>query len=130
MDYYAKRAIWDVTNLDNMNTAQFPWKAVCVKIGRNKITSDRVDELKFWVHHKIARETFHQLRLLNTIKFNLVDWEMVDIALRRVPRMFQIWACKQVTNLAPANGNKPWDRSNETCPSCQQAKETTSHILL
>ena len=44
--------------------------------------------------------------------------------------MFQIWACKQVTNLAPANGNKPWDRSNETCPSCQQAKETTSHILL
>jgi hypothetical protein len=47
MDYYAKRAIWDVTNLDNMNTAQFPWKAVCVKIGRNKITSNRVDELKF-----------------------------------------------------------------------------------
>jgi hypothetical protein len=64
MDYYAKRAIWDATNPDNMNTAQFPREAVCVKIGRNKITSDRVDELKFWVHRKIARETFHQLRLL------------------------------------------------------------------
>jgi hypothetical protein len=35
----------------------------------------------------------------------------------------------QVFNLALANGNKPWDKLNEKCPSCQQEKETTAHTL-
>jgi hypothetical protein len=44
--------------------------------------------------------------------------------------MFQMWACKQVMNLAPANGNMPWDKSvDPRCPSCLQEKETCAHIL-
>jgi hypothetical protein len=43
--------------------------------------------------------------------------------------MFQIWACKQVMDLAPANGNKPWDKTNLKFPSCDREKETTSHML-
>ena len=56
---------------------------------------------------------------------------MVHGALHRVPRMFQIWACKQVMNIAPTNGNWPWEQDLcPLCPSCGQARDTCSHILL
>jgi hypothetical protein len=55
---------------------------------------------------------------------------MVHTALCQVPRMFQIWACKQVRDIAPANGNRPWEQSLcLLCPSCTQVHETCSHIL-
>jgi hypothetical protein len=44
--------------------------------------------------------------------------------------MFQIWACKQTMDIAPANGNRPWERSLcPLCPSCAQAPKTCLHIL-
>jgi hypothetical protein len=55
---------------------------------------------------------------------------MVHTALRRVPRMFQIWACKQVMDIAPANGNQPWERTLcPLCPSCAEVHKTCSHVL-
>jgi hypothetical protein len=64
-------------------------------------------------------------------QFDLVDWEMVHGALHRVPRMFQTWVCKQVMNIAPTNGNLPWEQDlSPLCPNCGQAWETCSHILL
>jgi hypothetical protein len=48
---------------------------------------------------------------------------MVHGALHWVPRMFQIWACKQVMGNSPTNGNRPWE--TELCPLCP-----SSHILL
>ena len=56
---------------------------------------------------------------------------MVHEALNRVPRMFQIWACKQVMNIAPTKGNRPWEPDLcPLCPSCGQVRETCAHILL
>jgi hypothetical protein len=44
--------------------------------------------------------------------------------------MFPIWACKQVMNIAPANGNCPWEKDLcPLCPSCAQVNETCLHIL-
>jgi hypothetical protein len=44
--------------------------------------------------------------------------------------MFQIWARKQVMDIAPANGNRPWERTLcPLCPSCAQVHETCSHVL-
>jgi hypothetical protein len=63
-------------------------------------------------------------------EFKLVDWEMVYLALHKVPRMFQIWALKQVMNVAPANSNRPWETNLcPLCPSCMQVRETCEHIL-
>jgi hypothetical protein len=60
-----------------------------------------------------------------------VDWEMMHGALHQVPRMFQIWACKQVMNIAPTNGSQPWEPDLcPLCPSCGQVQETCAHILL
>jgi hypothetical protein len=44
--------------------------------------------------------------------------------------MFQIWACKQVIGIAPANANISWDKTiNPLCPSCAQVPKTCLHIL-
>ncbi len=55
---------------------------------------------------------------------------MVYIAFHKVPRMFQIWAMKHVMNIAPVNGNRPWERTLcPLCLSCMQIRETCEHIL-
>jgi hypothetical protein len=55
---------------------------------------------------------------------------MVHTTLWDVSRMFQIWACKQVIDITPANGNQPWEQYLcPLCPSCAQVNKTCSHIL-
>ncbi len=48
---------------------------------------------------------YHSLGILDSNQFDLVDWEMVHDLLCRVPKLFQLWACKQVTNIAATNAN-------------------------
>jgi len=129
MDYYAKKALLELDTGEDGETQQFPLEPICVTVGRKKITSDRVGELKYWVHKRIAKDFYHERSILFDTEFEAIDWEMVSQALQEVPRMFQVWACKQVMNLAPANGNKPWDKSNMRCPSCDCERETTAHTL-
>jgi hypothetical protein len=60
----------------------------------------------------------------------MVDWDVVHTALCQVSSMFQIWACKQVMDIAPANGNCPWECTLcLLCPSCAQVPKTRAHIL-
>ena len=52
------------------------------------------------------------------------------MALNRVPHMFQIWACMQVMDIAPANGNRPWEKDVcLLCSSCGHVCETCLRIL-
>ncbi len=54
------------------------------------------------------------------------------MALDGVPRMFQVWACKQVMGIANTNATvNKWDKEvKAVCPSCRQAAETTEHVLM
>lgn len=47
-----------------------------------------------------------------------------------VPRMFQLWACKQVWDIAGTNyPRSKWDGTvKKWCPSCRRAKETCAHV--
>jgi len=121
MDYHAKQAIMESDLNPDGPTRRFPLEPICVFIGRNKLTSDKGDALQFWVQKQLARSRFHTADILYGQQFDSVDWEMVHEALNRVPRMFQIWACKQVMNIAPTNGNRPWEPDLcLLCPSCNQ----------
>jgi hypothetical protein len=130
MDYLAKKAIWDANPGDDEGNISFPLEPVCVFLGKKKLTSEKDIALRFWAHRSLAKINFQDRKILSNQEFDTVDWEMIYAGLRRVPRMFQIWACKQVMNLAPTNGNMPWDKSvDPCCPSCLQEKETCAHIL-
>ncbi len=130
MDYLAKMAIYETLAPQEIPTRWFPLEPICVFLGKNKLTSNKGERLGFWVHKQLARSRFRKADILFAHQFDKVDWESVHTALCRVPRMFQIWACKQVMDIAPANGNRPWERLLcPLCPSCAQVLETCSHIL-
>ena len=51
--------------------------------------------------------------------------------LRELPRMFQIWACKQVMGVAGKNLYQSKYRLNHDpkCPSCTRCVESCAHVL-
>ena len=66
------------------------------------------------------------------MQFDEVAWRYVYAALDSVPRLFQLWACKQVLGLANTNATVfRWDKGvDPRCLSCGQAAETTEHIVM
>ena len=64
-------------------------------------------------------------------QFQEVAWRQVHDALCEVPRMFQVFACKQVTNIAGVcvNQAKYMRDQDKMCPSCGQEEETCQHVL-
>jgi hypothetical protein len=90
MDYLAKTAILQAPEDQSEQTKCFPLEPICVFLGKNKVTSDKGERVCFWVQKQLAWTRFHEAKILFTHSFDLVDWEMVYAALRRVPRMFQI----------------------------------------
>ena len=95
------------------------------------MTSDTSKLLKFWVHKKLAEQTFYKLDLMSSDHFQEVAWRQVYDALHEVPRMFQTWACKEVTNIEGVNSNQAVYKANHDpmCPSCNKEEETCRHVL-
>jgi hypothetical protein len=69
-----------------------------------------------------------------TDAFDEVDWPHVHRTLNEeVPRLFQVWACKQVMNIAATNKNlsqRHRDGRCDKCPCCTIHIETAAHVLL
>ena len=66
------------------------------------------------------------------MQYEEVARKAVYDTLHEVPRMFQIWACKQVMSIAGTNLNqsKYKDNHNPSCPSCTVCEESCEHILM
>jgi hypothetical protein len=66
--------------------------------------------------------------------FNKVDWPNVYRTLNKeVPRLFPVWACKQVMNISATNKNLSQchqDGCSDKCPCCTIHVETVEHIIL
>ncbi len=80
----------------------------------------------------MARQALSDMNVLHTVQFDEIAWESVHSALHTVPRLFQVWACKQVLDIASTNQIvSKWDRAvNPLCPSCMQVRETSEHVLM
>jgi hypothetical protein len=127
MDFHAKKALWDMQPTNLPVQQAFPLEPECIFADSTKITPDMGDHVRYWAHRKLARERFHQLNILHTHEFDLVDWEMVYQKLWEVPKMFQLWACKQVMDIT---GTMEWDKTIvRKCPSCMQEHDTCKHVL-
>jgi hypothetical protein len=81
MDYHTKKAIWETTLDPESPTRQFPLKPICVFLGKNKLTLDKGEKLKFWVQQQLARSYFHNANIVYGPQFNTIDWEMVHTTL-------------------------------------------------
>jgi len=69
-----------------------------------------------------------------TDTFDEVDWSQVHWTLNEeVPRLFQVWAYKQMMNLAATNKNlrrRHRDGRSNKCPCCTLHVETAKHVIL
>ena len=63
-----------------------------------------------------------------------VDWPNVHRMLNKeVPRLFQVWACKQVMGISATNKNlhrRHQDGRRDKCPCCTIHVETVEHVIL
>jgi hypothetical protein len=122
MDYHTKTALWEVNPTAQPKQEAFPLGPVSVFVGTAKVTMDGIDVLCFWAHKHLARERFSSMKILDTRAFNMVDWETVYRTLREVPKLFQLWACKQVMGAADT---MEWDKTVvRKCPCCLQEWDT------
>jgi hypothetical protein len=70
------------------------------------------DLLRFWAHPRLAREALVDSNVLNTRQFDAIAWDAVYAGLHSVPTLFQMWACKQVWDIAGTNYlRSKWDES-------------------
>ena len=129
-DFGAKRVLLSLEADRLPRQQKFPLEAVCVWAGREKMTSDTGHYIRYHANLQLARGEMAAASLLTTTQFDLVDWQMVHKTLCGVPRMFQVWACKQVWSIAPTNYElSRWSPRCPLCPSCRQVRETCAHVL-
>jgi hypothetical protein len=50
MDHLAKTAIFEAAATQRDQTKCFPLEPLCVLLGNNKVTSDKGERVRFWVH--------------------------------------------------------------------------------
>jgi hypothetical protein len=70
IDYHAKKAIWEAGLVDEEIIQQIPLKPVCMFLGKNKLTSDKGDALRFWVNRKLGKECFYERDILYAQAFD------------------------------------------------------------
>ena len=138
MDAKAKRLLLEALTSGTEHRRQFPTKApITCHVGARKVTSKAAGDIQFWVRRYLAQEslctpTKRAGSILTTSQFDEIAREFVTKALKEVPCMFQLWASKQVWDVAGTNLlHSKWDKTVPSrCPSCRRWKETSEHILL
>lgn len=131
MDHRAKQILL-ANQYNSLGKAYtLPLEAITVTVGKDKVTSASGPLVRYWCHRRQAKDFYTEKHILYPQEFNSLDWESIHGALTKVPRLFQIWACKQVMNIAGTFGfrSKYEEGIDPFCPSCTTEKETCSHIL-
>ena len=135
MDHEAKSVLWGLEGRCPPRQEALPLEPVTAWVGKHKLNPSTSDELRFWVHQQIAKEVFVELKLMDAHAFDEVAWREIFKAMHTLPRLFQIWACKQVTDIAGTNKREYTIKKRKKvfhdprCPSCASATETCAHVL-
>ena len=131
MDDHAKKVIWVIEGLHFLAQEIFPLGPVAIFVGNENIISNTGDSLRFWVHQQLAKELFFKLGILTPLGFKEVVWRLLYDTLHKVPRLFQLWLCKQIMNISGTNliQSRYKPHHYRTCPSCDQCVQTCAHVL-
>jgi hypothetical protein len=94
------------------------------------MTSDTGAHIRYAAGRQVAQSIFHQTSRMFTDVFDKVDWPHEHRTLHdEVSRLLQVWACKQVMNIAATNKNlsrRHCDGQCDKCPCCTIHVETGS----
>jgi hypothetical protein len=122
----------DITDLPQQEA--FPLEPICMFVEGKKMTSNTGPHIQYATGQQVACSFFHETLHIFTDAFDKVDWPNVHRTLNEeVPRLFQVWACKQVINISATNKNlcwRHWDGRSDKCPCCTIHVETAEHVIL
>jgi hypothetical protein len=122
----------DITNLPQQEA--FLLKPTCMFVKGKKMMSDKGPHIGYAAGQQVVHSFFHEILWMLTNAFNKVDWPNIYPTLNKeVPRLFQVWTCKQVINIAATNKNLSWrhqDGCSDKCPCCTIHVETAEHVIL
>jgi hypothetical protein len=94
----------DITDLPQQEA--FLLEPICMFVEGKKMTSDTGPYIRYVAGQQEARLFFQETSRMFTDAINKVDWPNVYRTLNKeVPRLFQMWACKQVMNISATNKN-------------------------
>ena len=126
-DERAKEELWTVDPEDIPAQRQFPLEPMALFVNGAKATTESGTTIRNAAHKKEAREVFHNQNILTYE----AAWLEVFKTLHEVPKMFQIFACKQVFGVSATFRylNKRDESVSPMCPSCGVCRETAGHIL-
>jgi hypothetical protein len=132
-DAEAKRRILEY-HIEQPESQYLPQETISLTANGEKMTSESESALRFYMHTREARALFSSQGILNGAQFDKVHWEAVHSALHSCPKMFQLFAAKQVFGVSAVLGNlsrqKEYGHLGANCPSCTLHKETTTHLLM
>ncbi len=98
------------------------------------MASDTRAHIRYTAGHQVAHSFFHRISRMFTGAFDEVDWPHVHRTLNnKVSQLFELWACKQVMNIAATNKNlhrRHCNGHSNKCPCCTIHVEMAEHILL
>jgi hypothetical protein len=98
-DHAAKHRIANDGTVKPEPVKMFPLKPVGVFIQGEKMTSDTGGYIQYWAHHQISRTYYQDKNLLSQEQFDAINWKSVHNTLHNLPRLFQLWASKQVLGI-------------------------------
>jgi hypothetical protein len=133
----AKRVITTAT-LQGYHSRQFqflPKEDVALVIWGNKVTGDISSPLRFHASKEVARQYLRTCtkNKWSNDKFDAVDWEHLDLALKNKPDMYKIWRSKQNLGFLGTRvqvGRYLGDAcTDKRCPNCGR-QETAMHLML
>ena len=133
MDGEAKRDLWALVGQFIPAQQALPLESVVIMTGNHKITSGSEESLVFWCNKILARRTLSDSKVhwLDEEQFDEVYWPACYQALTEVPRMFQLFASKQMLGIAGCDVNEAYytPGHDPLCLSCGVVPETCGHIL-
>jgi hypothetical protein len=131
-DHGAKDEIYSTIENGVGKQQELPLEPLVLFVGGEKVTTESSSLIRFEAHKKEARSIFHERKVLDPLAFDEVAWRHVHRTMHDLPRMFRIFACKQVFGISAVNHfvNKRDKTVSPKCPCCLIADETTKHILL
>jgi hypothetical protein len=77
----------------------FPLEPIGLFVCSQKMTSETGDHIRYWAHHHIALQYYHNHKLLSFEQFDSVGWKSIHCTLHNLPWLFQLWAAKQVMGI-------------------------------
>jgi hypothetical protein len=100
-------------------------------VNGRKVTTESGPDIRFAAQLIEAREVFSERKILSGDAFDQVSWQHVYQVLTSVPKMFEIFACKQVFDISATFGfvHKRDPSICPLCPSCCTINESSGHIL-